>query len=367
MDPIRAANFRPRNQRGRSKDEASNTGSELEAPFTLDAGSDLDYNQEHVDSILANAGFKVAKKSPKKTVEGEGGGKPKIAKNRSVSNKHIIQFEREGHVACRGLLLEKQVENIREKTLKVFEDRLLDSYQQKCSVLGLETPKTLAEAKESLETVENDKIPFLQLFNLRKMNPSLLVPEQLAQAAATLLGSKRLRVYQDSIFVKRGGDGATLWHSDLNMAPIDTNRFVTAWIPLHPVTEELAPLYFASGSHRDFSGCYWRGRQFLRDEDLSSRYQVQSYSPLKMGDVTFHHGWTLHGADGMDLACEPRIAWTVSFFCEESTRLLPTRYWSDIPTEDRISYQKWIKEINTTGKSLDHPDLEIVFPFPEKK
>mmetsp|Transcript_37181 Transcript_37181/g.148413 ORF Transcript_37181/g.148413 Transcript_37181/m.148413 type:complete len:101 (+) Transcript_37181:522-824(+) len=96
------------------------------------------------------------------------------------------------------------------------------------------------------------------------MNPWLVVPEQLAQAAATLLGSKRLRVYQDSIFVKRGGDGPTLWHSDLNMAPLDTNRFVTAWIPLHPVTEELAPLCFATGSHRDFSGCYWKGRQFLR-------------------------------------------------------------------------------------------------------
>ncbi|KAJ8900756.1 hypothetical protein NDN08_000057 [Rhodosorus marinus] len=353
VDPICTSNFR-------------NTGSDLEAPFTLDAGSDEDYSQEDVDSILANAGFTVAKQKPKKAVEPESGKKPKIARNRSVTNKDIIQFEREGHVACRDLLLEEQVEDLREKTLKVFEDRLLESYQQKCSVLGLGTPGTLAEAKESLETVDNDKIPFLQLFNLRKMNPSLLIPEQLAQAAATLLGSKRLRVYQDSIFVKRGGDGPTLWHSDLNMAPLDTNRFVTAWIPLHPVTEELAPLCFATGSHTDFSGCYWKGRQFLREEDLSSRYQVQSYSPLKIGDVTFHHGWTLHGTDGMDLTCDPRIAWTVSFFCEESTRLLPERFWSDIPTEDRMSYQRWIKEVKTS-KPLNHPDLEVVFPVPKKK
>uniref|UniRef100_A0A7S3EHR0 Uncharacterized protein n=1 Tax=Rhodosorus marinus TaxID=101924 RepID=A0A7S3EHR0_9RHOD len=103
-------------------------------------------------------------------------------------------------------------------------------------------------------------------------------------------------------------------------------------------------------------------------------------------------GWTLHGADGMDLSCDPRIAWTVSFFCEESTRLLPERYWIDIPTEDRMSYQKWIKvilhastglklmilsmvryllpfgqEVKTDSEPLNHPDLEVVFPLSKKK
>ena len=26
---------------------------------------------------------------------------------------------------------------------------------------------------------------------------------------------------------------ATNWHSDLNMAPLDTNDMLTAWIPIH--------------------------------------------------------------------------------------------------------------------------------------
>lgn len=49
--------------------------------------------------------------------------------------------------------------------------------------------------------------------------------------AAQLLSVPRVRLYQDSTFMKRSGDGPTLWHSDLNMAPFDTNDVVSsrAW------------------------------------------------------------------------------------------------------------------------------------------
>lgn len=46
--------------------------------------------------------------------------------------------------------------------------------------------------------------------------------------AAQLLSVPRVRLYQDSTFMKRSGDGPTLWHSDLNMAPFDTNDVVSS-------------------------------------------------------------------------------------------------------------------------------------------
>lgn len=52
------------------------------------------------------------------------------------------------------------------------------------------------------------------------------VVRRFGHVAAQLLGVPRVRLYQDSIFTKRSGDGPTLWHSDLNMAPFDTNDFV---------------------------------------------------------------------------------------------------------------------------------------------
>ena len=42
-------------------------------------------------------------------------------------------------------------------------------------------------------------------------------------------------VAQSNVFMKRPGDGPTNWHSDLNMVPIDTNQFVTIWVPLRPL------------------------------------------------------------------------------------------------------------------------------------
>jgi hypothetical protein len=64
---------------------------------------------------------------------------------------------------------------------------------------------------------------------------ALVRDPRLAATAAALLGAPRLRLYQDCTFVKRPGFGATNWHSDLRMAPLDTNAFVTAWIPLRPI------------------------------------------------------------------------------------------------------------------------------------
>lgn len=61
----------------------------------------------------------------------------------------------------------------------------------------------------------------------------------------------RVRLYQDSTFCKRPGDGPTRWHSDLNMAPLDCNDFVTAWIPVEAVPARKdggSPLVFASRS-----------------------------------------------------------------------------------------------------------------------
>ena len=86
------------------------------------------------------------------------------------------------------------------------------------------------------------------------MEPSLVWTMSYQTAVlAKHLGTKSVRLYQDALFVKRSGDGPTRWHSDLNMAPFDTNDFVTCWIPLQKVpgqAEGGSGLSFASGSHR---------------------------------------------------------------------------------------------------------------------
>ena len=94
-----------------------------------------------------------------------------------------------------------------------------------------------------------------------------------------------MRLYQDSTFCKRPGDGPTRWHSDLNMAPLDCNDFVTAWIPLEAVPSRKrggSPLVFASGSHRDFALNHWQDARLRRD--LTGRYPKRDHAPLSAGE-----------------------------------------------------------------------------------
>ena len=75
----------------------------------------------------------------------------------------------------------------------------------------------------------------MQLFNIWRSSPAaydIVHSPSLGKIAADLLGVDAVRIYQDAVFIKRAGDGPTLWHSDLNMCPFDTNDFVTCWIPL---------------------------------------------------------------------------------------------------------------------------------------
>ncbi|CAM9250110.1 unnamed protein product, partial [Hapterophycus canaliculatus] len=149
----------------------------------------------------------------------------------------------------------------------------------------------------------------------------LVLSPRLAHVAAQLLGCERVRLYQDSTFCKRPGDGPTRWHSDLNMAPLDCNDFVTAWVPLDavPAREDGgSPLVFASKSHRDFALNHWQDSR-LRG-DLTGRYREKDHAPLSAGDVTWHHGWTLHSSPG-NTRETARVALAISYF-RDGTRLL---------------------------------------------
>jgi hypothetical protein len=56
------------------------------------------------------------------------------------------------------------------------------------------------------------------------------------------------------VFLKEPGFAQTNWHSDLRMAPLDTNAFLTAWVPLRPILGGAR-----SSSSLERSGAVWSG------------------------------------------------------------------------------------------------------------
>ena len=200
--------------------------------------------------------------------------------------------------------------------------------------------------------------------------------------AAQLLGVPRVRLYQSCVFIKEPGMGDTNWHSDLNMVPLDTNAFVTAWLPLRSLRAADAALAFASGSHRDFALPYWQNEEGLA-AGLQARYEVERYAPLALGDATWHAGWTLHSAPGQPSSEPARVALAASYFADGARRLTSRcvgiaacsahcvqraahvhawrRHLRRQPhAEDAATYAEWLPSIRE-GAPARHAALPLVY------
>lgn len=167
------------------------------------------------------------------------------------------------------------------------------------------------------------------------------------------------------MFLKEPGFDATNWHSDLRMTSLDTNAYVTAWVPLRPIAggDRDSGLQFASGSHRDFALPFWH--DLSRVGDLGARgYRVAGTDAMALGDVSWHHGWTLHTAGPQPPGSAPRLALAVSFFAD-GARLLDTRADAslrreNLHDEDAEGRGAWLAEVEG-GAPARHPLLPIAW------
>ncbi|CAM9558561.1 unnamed protein product [Chrysoparadoxa australica] len=291
----------------------------------------------------------------------------------------LLAFERQGHVVTEALFEPDEIAQLKPPILQGAAQQEEDALRQKVHVLlgsDCAIGKGATELRETLDGLDPEHVPFLQVFNLwRTAGPhkaavkALATSPRLTSVAAQLLGCKRLRLYQDSVFNKAPGNGPTLWHSDCGTAPFDTNDFVTCWIPLQPVPsveEGGSGLTFASRSHRDFALSFWSDPN--TEHDLSHRYEESPNPAMEVGDVSWHHGWTLHCAEGNvkmpphtpQLLAFLRLAYAVSYIADGATKL-PANAVS--PHDEDVSewgYNDWIGEVEA-GAPVDHPYVPLVF------
>lgn len=162
---------------------------------------------------------------------------------------------------------------------------------------------------------------FLQEVNLwqryEAIRPLVFSPK-LAELAAQALGVDGVRLYHDQALVKEAGGGHTPWHCDQYYWPIDSDRTITAWLPLVDVPTEMGPLRFSTGSHHvdlgrdvaigDESDAAVRRHPRWRDLPVDEQ-------PAHVGDVTLHLGWTFHGAAG-NTTDQDRLVFTVIYFAD---------------------------------------------------
>eukprot|EP00878_Enallax_costatus_P025053 GHUV01026774.1.p1 GENE.GHUV01026774.1~~GHUV01026774.1.p1 ORF type:complete len:227 (+),score=34.70 GHUV01026774.1:477-1157(+) len=85
---------------------------------------------------------------------------------------------------------------------------------------------------------------------------------------------------------------------------------------------------------------------------------------MSLGDVSWHHGWTLHGAAPQPPGTPQRLAIAVSFFAD-GARLLarnsdPSVYGHMLHDEDAESYGCWLKDMKD-GALARHTMLPVVY------
>lgn len=168
---------------------------------------------------------------------------------------------------------------------------------------------------------------FIKARNLHRedeVSRQFLLSQALGSIAASLLNVSAVRLYQDTAFFKEPGDLESSWHQDQAAAPVDTDRFLTLWIPLEDVSKAQGTLTFAGGSHAAGTGSPLSSRslprakrvanvRYLEDADVRAEFPLQSAGSLRLGDMTAHFGWTLHRASANPTRA-PRRAIALTYF-----------------------------------------------------
>ena len=159
---------------------------------------------------------------------------------------------------------------------------------------------------------------FLQLFNLWLENGAikeLIFSKRIAKIASDLMEVDGVRLYHDQALFKEGGGGITPWHADQYYWPLETDKTITAWMPLQATPLEMGPLEFSAGSHTILEG-----RELeIGDESeelIQKKLRVTDFKHViesfDIGEISFHSGWVFHRA-GANVTNEMRKVMTIIY------------------------------------------------------
>ncbi len=348
-----------------------------------------------------------------------------LQSTKNISTEIQLQYARNGHAVLRSTIPKPILRQVKNELLRYSKGEELKAWRQKVEVLtksvdlatscsSIQECKSILSQQQQQQNASDLQIPFLQHFNTWRKCPSvtkLVTSPYLSHIASQLLDVPYIRLYQDSLFHKRSGDGPTPWHSDARMAPFDTSSMITFWIPLDdipPVEDGGTGLWFVDKSHVDFALPFWNPVPKCDDvgagagagdgpnsgddpddiyERLEERYggedSIKHYMPIDVGDFTVHAGWTLHSANGGPTMIDEddnmhnnsnmgmdRYALAITYVDAkaEVRRDAQRRSHGDSKDdsylghdEDRESYRDWIDEVSPR-QYFEHHLVPIVWP-----
>jgi ectoine hydroxylase-related dioxygenase (phytanoyl-CoA dioxygenase family) len=188
-----------------------------------------------------------------------------------VRETDVEEYERKGHVVLRSVFTAGEIAGYRPALADFACQPSRESRFGRLTQEG------------SRANVNNG---LLSLGDVPPAVAAFVTSPRLGGIAARLLGVERVRLLHFSGLFKPCGSPATPWHQDALYLPLETDRVISAWIPLTETTHDMAGLVFADGSHR--SGPL--------DPGEAGRFPLAGNGTLRPGDVSFHASLVLHAS-----------------------------------------------------------------------
>jgi ectoine hydroxylase-related dioxygenase (phytanoyl-CoA dioxygenase family) len=199
-----------------------------------------------------------------------------------LAKEQIIFYQKNRFIKLKNVL--------NEESIQFFNKAITDRVNQMNTVTAkMEERSTYGKA-------------FLQLFNLWREDEivkELIFSRRIAKIASDLMQTNGVRLYHDQALFKEGGGGITPWHADQYYWPLETDKTITAWMPLQATPLELGPIEFSAGSHQIVEG---RELQIgdESEEVIQQRLRVTDFKHViegfDLGEISFHSGWVFHRA-----------------------------------------------------------------------
>ncbi len=255
----------------------------------------------------------------------------------SLTAEQVASYQENGYIKLKHILSPDLVEHYRT----IIRSRVAELSRD---ALPLEQRDTYGKA-------------FLQIMNLWTESPEVkefVFGKRLASIAAQLMSTTGVRLYHDQALYKEAGGGITPWHADQYYWPVDSDRTVTAWVPLQSTPVEMGPLIFSEKSHRLQLG---RDLEISDESEMTLKQALEAFpvdnSAYDLGDVSFHSGWTFHRA-GANTTDRPREVMTV-IYMDEQIRLVPPKNKNHLTDMER-----WMPGLKA-GDRLNSPLNPVIY------
>ena len=189
---------------------------------------------------------------------------------------------------------------------KLNLEQIKSDYERDGYASGIEflTEEEALHHRQKLETAETS---FGNMHYKSKIHTLLTSPLELATMPSVLdvveqLIGPDILLYNVTYIIKEPQTASHVsWHQDLTYWGLSHDDQVTLWLALSPATEVSGCMRMIPGSHKH--GVY---KHEATDDENNVLLQGQTIKgvdeekalmcPLKTGEASFHHGWTLHAS-----------------------------------------------------------------------